>query len=87
MHPHKFIGLGRTIRRSAALCKSPLINTLLQRGGRCGLALENRFNGFWPPLKTVKTVRRPRHPSHTPLKRGVNERALAERGRTADRSA
>ena len=76
MYPHAFIGLGRTIRSPAALCESPLINTPLQRGGRCGLALENRFNGFWPSLKTVKTVRRPTHPSLTPLKQGVIGRGL-----------
>jgi len=50
-----------------------LINTPLQRGGRCGVRLSNRFSGF--PLwgKTAEAVHVPFCGDVTPLKRGVNE--------------
>ena len=51
-----------------------IINTLLQRGVLRGTETQNRFNGFYVPLKTAEAVSTLHHPSSTPLKQGVNEK-------------
>jgi hypothetical protein len=56
--------------------KSSLINTPLQRGDQWTGGRRNRFNGFDEMWETVETVSRTPAPFNTPLKRGVNEKAL-----------
>lgn len=53
---------------------SPLINTLLQRGGRATCERLTRFSGVSRARETVETVALAPTPRITPLKRGVNER-------------
>ncbi|MBM3834910.1 MAG: hypothetical protein FJ403_16875 [Verrucomicrobia bacterium] len=42
--------------------------------------VNNRFNGFGQPIKTVETVITAERPSNTHLKQGVNEKDVASRG-------
>jgi hypothetical protein len=51
-----------------------LIHTLLQRGVLRWAETQNRFNGFYAVSKTAEAVRTPPPHSHTPLKRGVNDK-------------